>query len=94
MEFNNGPNIVRNTVPFHPRKGKERGKATCTVYRNFWRCALCRPRRRVNEGAEEGLRDYRREQSAKKCASTYSLLGRTHISLAYKEWPPLCIRFF
>jgi len=35
--------------------------------------------RPVNEGTG-GLRDYRCEQSAKKRASTYSLLGRTYIS--------------
>lgn len=68
MEFNNGPNIVRITVPFHPGKGMGRGKATCTAYRNFWRCASSteNERGRINEGVEEGLRDYRREQSAKK----------------------------
>lgn len=37
-------------------------------------------RDRINEGVEEGLRDYRRRQSAKKCASAYSLLGRTYIT--------------
>lgn len=43
-------------------------------------------RGRINEGGvEEGLRDYRRRQSAKKCASTYSLLGRTYITLANKR---------
>lgn len=91
------PNIVWIIVPFHPETGKERGKATCTVYRNFWRYAFSTKNERgwVNEEVEEGLRDYRREQSAKKCASTYSLLGRTHISLAVKGWcPPLCICFF
>lgn len=39
----------------------------------------------INEGVEEGLRDYHRRQSAKKCASTYSLLGRTYITLADKR---------
>lgn len=68
MEFNNGPNIVRITVAFHPVTGKKRGKATCTAYKNFWRYAFSteNERGRVNEGVEEGLRDYRREQSAKK----------------------------
>jgi len=51
-------------------------------------------RGRVNEKAEEGLRDYRCEQSVKKCASTYSLLERTYISRPDKKWCfALCILF-
>lgn len=82
--------------PFIRGREGERGNATCTAYRNFRRCvsSIRNERGRINEGVEEGLRDYRREQSAKKCASTYSLLERTHISLVDKEWCPLYTCFF
>lgn len=71
-------------------------KSRSGVHENFRRCSSGGGQgwARVNEGAEEGLRDYRREQSAKKKNArppTYSLLEGTYISRPDKKWcPALC----
>lgn len=94
MKLNNGPKIIRITfIPFHLVN-----KADVYGAQKF--SPMYRGRvggGRLNEEVEEGLRDYRRGQSAKKCTSTYSLLGKTYIIVTgggKDGLSPLCVHVF